>query len=226
MSSLEPVRQKIIWAEHHQKSLVEEIERYFDGKPCDLMPENDSEGHLRYRVRYDNPIPPSIPLMIGDCVQNLRAALDYLVWELVLVNRARPSSKNQFPICDDKKGFAKQKPRGRLNGVSEGVAEEIEKLQPYNDGAQTNPLRRIDYLSVCNRHRRLLVVVLNPHAARQDPMIRANLSAGGKMQAEGNALFHLAMDEGTEEKIEVRMELRGLLSYVTDFVIPRFEKFF
>ena len=57
-------------------------------------------------------------------------------------------------------------------------------------------------------------------------MIRANLSAGGKMQAEGNALFHLAMDEGTEEKIEVRMELRGLLSYVTDFVIPRFEKFF
>jgi hypothetical protein len=250
MASLESVRQKIIRAEHHRDSLIVEANRYFESKPCTVEPEEEPEtGRIIMRVKYNNPIPPSIPLIIGDSLQNLRSSLDYLVWELVLAAGNQPTRQNMFPICDSSSVFQEQLSRHRLDGVSKDAATEIERLQPYNDRAEIKPLRVIEDLSVYNRHRRILLTVLAPHSARTEftssvsgkhihvaeslPRHDAEVGVsprpsrvGEIMEVEGKLLFHIAMDEGAAQDIEIGSCLRALSSYVTDFVIPKFERFF
>lgn len=219
------VRQKIIWADHHRELLIAEINRYFESKPCTLMPNPDSENNSVWRVRYDNPIPPSIALIAGDFVQNLRSSLDYLVWELILAFGQEPCRKNMFPICDSFESFQEQLSRHRLDGMADDAKAEIERLQPYNDGAEIKPLRVIENLSVRNRHRRLLLTILKPNPARTDAIIQANLNFGA-VEVKSHILFHIAMNERTTEKMEIGMYFLGLYKYVTEIALPRFEKFF
>jgi|SRR5580704_486461 hypothetical protein len=80
-------------------------------------------------------------VMFGDAIHNLRSALDHLVWQLVLVNKKRPSGSNQFPICDTGANYwsagwkdGKKTPstrERRLEGVSDAHKALIDEAQPY-----------------------------------------------------------------------------------------------
>jgi len=134
--SLDLVRQKINRAKVHLKTLDTEARRYLDSEMCELVFERNRNAKIdTQRLRILIPIPENIPLIIGDCVHNLRCALDYLVWQLVLAAGNKPEECNQFPICLTPKAFEdatiNRKRSNRLKGVAPDAAAEIEAVQPY-----------------------------------------------------------------------------------------------
>jgi hypothetical protein len=102
----------------------------------------------------EDPYPPiRLSVLIGDCVFNMRSALDNVV--CALIRRATPEatcSGTQFPICDDR---AKHKPE-MLRGVPEGARRMIVALQPYNrpeNSIAVDPLNILNLLSNRDKHR-------------------------------------------------------------------------
>lgn len=99
--------------------------------------------------------PPKIGITAGEIVYNLRAALDYLVFELAFHDSFNTSldsinMRTQFPIEDTPEGFKGRidpiKRRGgtidnALTGVSPDHIAAIEALQPYKGVDWTKLLR-------------------------------------------------------------------------------------
>lgn len=110
-------------------------------------------------LKIEPEIPEAVPVVLGEAVYNLRAALDYAVGQVSL-KQSPPEinsspRRNQFPIESTPAGF-----QGRrltfLAGVGDGVASYIEGLQPYNNCEWT---RRLAELSNLDKHNQLIDVL-------------------------------------------------------------------
>jgi hypothetical protein len=103
-------------------------------------------------------VPQALSVVVGEIVYNLRAALDYLVYELAYLHRGHRCDGTQFPIEDTKKGFnGRMYARGRRHGFIQHVKPRhiaaIKKLQPCYGCDWTKQLRD---LSNPDKHRRLV----------------------------------------------------------------------
>jgi hypothetical protein len=193
------------------------------------------------------PIPSVVPLLIGDCLQNLRSSLDYLVLELVLAAKKVPTRHNQFLICHEEKTFKSQVKRGRLKGISEEAFIEIEGLQPYRCGDnRSRRLLILDELCNINKHRRLLLTkaqylgiladfysnfgnAIKPFIPVGDRATDIGISLpmqdGEQMKMKGQSVV-VVFSEGAARGEEVCQCLGGLGLVISEWVIPRFERFF
>lgn len=161
--SLLDVRAKLGQAERHFKVAARLI-RHFVRNECGARAEQSRETGLT-NVVINLPKPPTIVnLLVGDCIHNMRAALDHLVYEVIGRNPDRPpgapDDKTQFPICDTSQGFQRQLERGRMRGAPAGAIEEIKALQPYNRRNATpdhtqHVLWVLNRLENIDKHRRL-----------------------------------------------------------------------
>jgi hypothetical protein len=70
-------------------------------------------------------------VVIGEIVYNLRAALDYLVFETAALDSGCIIEGTQFPIERNKKGFRWRVNGGWLDGLNAAHVAAIERLQPY-----------------------------------------------------------------------------------------------
>lgn len=86
--------------------------------------------------------PIAISVIIGETTYNLRAALDYLVFELAALDSGEYQEQTQFLIDDTPESFLRRRSR-YLRGVSEPHIRSIEALQPYNGGEWLRVLREI-----------------------------------------------------------------------------------
>lgn len=101
-------------------------------------------------------MPSHWPLLAGEAIQNLRSALDHLVYELSGGNR-----RTQFPIFTDPCEFQVLGSR-KLKGVPEAKRALIEKAQPYRfmpEDAAHHPLAQLSALSNRDKHRVLATIV-------------------------------------------------------------------
>jgi hypothetical protein len=119
--------------------------------------ESRSTHQITYRsfaVEREAP-PEDWPLLAGDAIQNLRAALDHIVY-----TASGDEEQTKFPIFTDPAKF-QQKAPGMLKGVPESVRATIEKAQPYRDyppdPAQTM-LVQLQDLSNLDKHRTLATI--------------------------------------------------------------------
>jgi len=100
------------------------------------------------------PIPPIINILIGETIYNLRAALDYLIYDLARLDSGKVINGTQFPIEDVVKRF-----KGRRNTFLKGLSDEhvaaVEGLQPCHGCHWTKILRDI---SNPDKHRHLTFV--------------------------------------------------------------------
>lgn len=106
---------------------------YLDTHPYRIPDKPEVDGDWKAVViRIDPPPDPKLGIIVSEAVHHLRAALDNLVWQLVLVNDREPTPDNQFPIYTNP---AKPPSKARLNTLLGGIHEEhrafIEELQPY-----------------------------------------------------------------------------------------------
>jgi hypothetical protein len=113
--------------------------------------------------------PAAIRLLIGDCVHNLRSALDNLIYELLVARHGDPPPTkfveySEFPIFSQPMS-AKARKR-RIGGIAPVVRTIIEGLQPYNRGQKfaSDPLWVLHELSRIDKHRLPLVVLMVPAA--------------------------------------------------------------
>lgn len=102
----------------------------------------------------DLPPDPMFNILVGEICYNLRAALDYLVFELARHDSGAEQEQTQFLIEDDAAKFRERVPR-RLKGLTPAHVAAIEIPQPYNGCEWT---RRLRELSNPDKHRTLVPV--------------------------------------------------------------------
>lgn len=158
-SPLDSIRIKLARAEEHLNEVIRTTREYAQGE-CSIAMEKDVALQMAVqRIRIKPSASPEISAMAGDFFANVRAVLDYIVWQLVLSNPPNePSASNQFPIANKPSDFADQLARKRLRGVPEKAVTLIEQLQPYN--ADDNPIGILNRLSNIDKHQTLNVVTV------------------------------------------------------------------
>jgi hypothetical protein len=158
--------EKIKRASHHLQTLHTEIRCFTeqDPKPYRFVPEIDAaSSQCLWRVKIESDPPPKWSLITGDFVQNLRASLDYLVWQLVLANDCEPGRQNAFPLVDQQpplnpKNDNRRRWEAKVAGVDPRAVEFIESCQPFNgpDGPERHVLAALRDLSDQDKHRSLM----------------------------------------------------------------------
>ncbi len=160
---------KMVRANEHAKALNDAIDEFTGREPYEIVHDFESEsGHhiARFEVRQWPPLWWS-PIL-GDIVQNTRAALDHLAWQLVIRNERNPrSARPQFPIFtrdpfdpgihDSPKQAedALKSWKSQTGGMHESDITILKRLQPYDglDSPDDHPLARLSQLSNWDKHR-------------------------------------------------------------------------
>lgn len=132
------------------------------------------DGRLGFQlIQKDFAVAPPLDewgLLFGECVHNLRSALDNLAFALARVRRDPPEKPNRiaFPIYQNRAKFEKDG-RGNIDQLPPAAAALIEKLQPFQrDGSpafgipERDALVLLQSLSNSDKHRVPSVVVLAP----------------------------------------------------------------
>lgn len=135
---------------------ADDVIRDFEGKCEDLIVANSATNAP---LNFPD-VPHDLSLAVGDAIYNLRAALDYLVYELAILDSKAIQEGTQFPIEGVKAGkSAGGNPIGfdaivgrYLKGVSQTHRDMIENLQPYKGVDWSKDLKDI---SNPDKHRRL-----------------------------------------------------------------------
>lgn len=125
---------KVARAAQHLLALQGSIGLWMATKPFDTEVAI-SDDRLLWTARLRVTSPP--PLMewsafVGDCVHNLRSALDAVVWDLATRDGRSPAKPNliAFPICSTG-GDWKNQSAPKLDGVPSEELERIRLLQPF-----------------------------------------------------------------------------------------------
>lgn len=125
------------------------------------------------RVETGEPAPSELSLIVGDFVQNLRAALDHLVCSIVQATGSSPTASHAFPIFTTKPDASRRswdRWNRQLKNVDASVVALIDYVQPYKRGAEADrdALACLQALSNEDKHRVVLQTVnavVNPEEA-------------------------------------------------------------
>jgi hypothetical protein len=142
--------------------LIVEMDAFFnqEPKPHHSVGEFDTqkwEWVERFQVRQEPPL--RLGVILGDCVHNLRSALDHVIWQVTLLDGNTPDDGTQFPIASKSESQFEAIAKRRIPGLSEKHRTLVKDAQPYNagDGADRHPLSVLATLSNADKHR-----VVNP----------------------------------------------------------------
>src|SRR6202008_4862235 len=83
-------RLKIIRAEQHLRSLHDEIGAYLQTDPYKFPVEFDDDAGIMEPAVITHDPPLELGCIVGDCLGNLRASLDYIAWQLASKYSATP----------------------------------------------------------------------------------------------------------------------------------------
>jgi hypothetical protein len=172
-------------AHHHLIELKADIQRFEESDPAELVPEFKANrpGHdIHFIVRKTVPI--EFGPRIGDVIYNLRAALDYAVYELTIAHTGHALDGTAFPICRTRQqwdqpsrkttsGFAPNTGRYKLRGVHRSVRASISRIQPFRRKGFW-PLLWLENLWNTDKHRTLHVVSAVPDDAVGRVTLRGN----------------------------------------------------
>ena len=130
--SLDGPRAKIERSKKHFGDLHDEMIAASNLRPYRIVVEPEPDARERViRVRGSYTFPLSWNAIAGDAIHNLRAALDLLIWQLVLANGKRPDARTEFPIFVDATKYKAGAPR-KMKGASKAAMDIVEGLQPYH----------------------------------------------------------------------------------------------
>jgi hypothetical protein len=250
MSRNEALSRKLDHVRVHFELFKAELTRYFESNPGAVVRDAESpDDRPTFSWQVDKPVPAFLAFTFGDCIQNLRSCLDYLVWELVLAAHHHPDKKHMFPICEKARAFQDAIKAGRLRDVMPDAVAVIEDLQPYQ-AAQPNmlPLAVLDELVNINKHRRVLLTYVR--SVPRSYMFTVTVGQGEEwgipapflmdsnaqdigqrmtveeMNAYGSLAAFVAIGEGPAKGMEITITLDSLISFVADEIISKFNRFF
>lgn len=148
-------------ADEHLQVVNDLMQGFLNRKPYRIIDKIVKNGDTRERVlRLEQleDIPPKLPLLIGDACNNLRSALDHLLWQLWLLKDPSFNGRVFFPICDTEDSFKAQRIRDYIKGLSCAQRTSIESLQPYKTG--NGALSFLRDVNNSDKHRLIQVISL------------------------------------------------------------------
>jgi len=198
--TLDGIHLKLDRADEHLRILKDEMLELLDSKTYTVTEQANTKGSEHVLEVLDPPVlPPEWSLLIGDFAYNLRAALDYLAWQLALLNtrgRSRiaanrahqpwPPQGTQFPICADISTRKKKKAfERRLRPFLARHRQRIRGEQPYQRGgrSEAQPLWLLHELRNVDAHR-VLHTILGRVALPEGPLHRVSLTDTGGLRVE------------------------------------------
>ena len=153
-------QRKLDWAYKHLQHFNAEWKSFLKGEPYKATPYIDSQtGQELLRIKVNKRPTSDLSLTFGDFVQNLRASLDHLVWDIALSdkNTPAPDDSTEFPIFIMENAEAIRK---RIKCLPQPVRDAIKGLQPYTAGdrRREHPLWIVRQLSNADKHKRIPIV--------------------------------------------------------------------
>lgn len=248
----------VIWklrrSDEHLAALYNEYAAYANSNPQSILGHRDTgDGKPGYTIHF--PKEPSIHLsvVIGDVVQNMRAALDYIAHELTIANNVKPTRKTMFPIGLTEDDFLNQAITiKKLNTVSLRALKVVSAIQPYRmdniDKARLHPLHLLAKLSNMDKHHTLALsaVAVGFRVTFTHPDGRTFLSEFKPGVVHDGAVVATMPADFFDEKIETHIQgsnsitfrdapfrdrdlfgtLQGIREFIGKVVLPAIEPFF
>jgi len=145
------------WAKKHLDSVNDAIGNFVKTHPYQVFGEEDvASGEYIVKIIHP-PLAEAFPIVLAasDFANCLRASLDYLAWQLVLLGGSWPSRDCCFPI------YAKNTVDTQIRiakvtfGMPEPAITIVKSLQPFNSGEdyKSTHLWRLSTLCNINKHR-------------------------------------------------------------------------
>ncbi|MDO8615920.1 MAG: hypothetical protein Q7T33_09345 [Dehalococcoidia bacterium] len=148
-------------------------------------------GSFTTQVR---PAPLKVSRLIGEVIQHLRIALDYLVYELTCFDAKGNVGRTQFPVADCEEEFKKLLKRYNLRGNLSGEhIAAIERLQPYKGCQWTKWLTTY---SNPDKHE-TLTTVSRPVMVTPSPGSTEAILAGKEVEMEREISIGITFSDGT-----------------------------
>jgi hypothetical protein len=218
-SSLRDAFLRVDRAGEHLADLQRRVDRYVA----------DQEGKISVELHQGVPVvvnraempPRMLSVLVGETVQNLRTALDYLVFALAWLDSGSEQSRTQFPIEGRCEGFDGRRST-YLKGLSDEHVAAIKRLQPFNGGAWLGTLANA---SNQDKHRALHITLAAGHGTIQfdPPVVRTGegFAIPSDVHMEAEQTIYVALHDGTPimEPLKVlEASVRGVLdSFKPDF---------
>jgi len=172
MHPLDSTFLKLRRADEHLQVVNDLMQEFLKRKPYRISDNIVRNGNTRERVlRLEQleDIPTKLPMLIGDACNNLRSALDHLLWQLWILQYPTFDESVNFPICDYESAFQSYG-RGNIGPITaKSVGSDrisltdnqraiIESLQPYKT---RNPaLSFLRDVNNSDKHRLIQVISL------------------------------------------------------------------
>lgn len=149
---------KIERAKRHISDLETAVQAFFNKGPYQLIGDVDAKtGENVVRVLVNEHIPIELSAILGDAIHNLRAALDYLVCDLIRGNGDTERHYDRgFPIDEKPKVFKAGRVSKKIKGVN-ARAERMIRLLKANSCSNT-PLFTLNWLDVIDKHNAIVPV--------------------------------------------------------------------
>jgi len=223
-------RLKLDRAKQHIQILNSEVAHFGERDPYHEEAEFDlrgRQGDYIVRLTVDRHPPRAWSETIGDCLHNLRATLDYLVWELWVRTSGAPASPQnvQFPIEQDRHRFRSGR-RQRIGGLPARAQAEIQRLQPFRASAPTqHPLWLLRELSNHDKHRFLGTIGAAVYESDEAPVrvgerhnaVVTKIIRAEGLVADGDELFRIRMQSlGPNPSLEVTVPIIYAIAFSDD----------
>lgn len=247
------VIEKLRRADEHLITLYNETVRYVDERPHALFMYRDTgDGKPGFVFRILKEPPLHLSVVIGDIVQNMRSALDYIAHELTVANGQKPGRRTQFPVSLDEDDFLNQAiSQGKIHTISMRALKIVSLLQPYRDedpdSRRNHPLHLLTKLSNMDKHHALALcafagqataVFTHPDGRQFTSEFRDKLHDGAVMCAMPADFFHekikthfkgettiTFMDSGFRDR-EALATLQGIRYFMGEAVLRAIERLF
>ena len=238
--SMNGPRLKLARSREHLTVLNEEIHAFIQSNPPTVKAEKTQEGDYLARVYFTSP-PARIGIIAADVFQTLRASLDYLAWELALLNISNgfPYKRTEFPICEYWNTTVQKHFNLVTKSLAQDARDEIQALQPYHRGNtyKSHPLWVLDFFCNIAKHRsipmmgNMMDMELLPETSVKvlDDLTVELIFSNPKKDFKPNSASHTICFGGVRETQGITLlppEVTQLYNFVSGVVFPRFVHFF
>jgi hypothetical protein len=151
-------------AMRHANEASSLLAAYLGPKPYTIRRDEDPVTGLSFWITLRTEPPEDIALAVGDCIHNLRSALDHVVYELSCHTAGKHVPDTGFPILLNPQKW-KSISGQQLRAVPGPALKRIEQLQPFH-GLEAmywtrERLLHVHELDIADKHRDLNLAVAN-----------------------------------------------------------------
>jgi hypothetical protein len=157
MAAIDRIKLKGERADKHIRDLYIALNAFYASKPYAGIANKDPQtGESIYRLTRVDDVPLPISTIVGDVLQNLRSALDHLLYALVAkaIAPKLPSKVVMFPIGETPDEYMTLKIKRKIELAGPEAIRRLDAIKPYKGG--NDRLWQIHKLNNIDKHRLLL----------------------------------------------------------------------